>query len=180
MNTDAKNMRSPALDPVAISPEETARRVSVLRRFRELLQSQRDRFRQYLAVLDKQKDVIEQGDTEALLSHVELEEKILTDIYSIQKVIDPLEDMYRAVNPQGLGGISPGEVNPAGEIPSLKTSLEELKTEAVRRAERNRDLLSQRMTRIRSEIKILRGNPYAGQRSVYTEAAAPSLIDISG
>lgn len=44
-----------------ISPEEFNQRVAILKRFRTLLTEQRDRFRSYLEVLDKQKDVIETG-----------------------------------------------------------------------------------------------------------------------
>ncbi|MFP3042456.1 flagellar biosynthesis protein FlgN, partial [Treponema primitia] len=83
-----------------LSTEEISRRVAILKRFREMLRAQRDRFQEYLNVLDKQQDVIEKGDTEALLSHVELEEHIVSDIFNIQKVINPLEDMYRAVTAQ--------------------------------------------------------------------------------
>jgi hypothetical protein len=155
-----------------LPPEELNRRVAILRRFRELLQDQRDRFRAYLEVLDKQKDVIEQGDTEALISHVELEEKIVADIFSIQKVINPLEDMYRAV----YSGISPE----ASEVPDLKSTLENLKTEAIVRSERNKELLLKRMTELRSEIKALRENPFARKSSIYSGAGTASLIDIQG
>jgi predicted phage gp36 major capsid-like protein len=162
-----------------VSPEEVLRRVAVLRRFRELLQSQRDRFREYLEVLDKQKDVIEKGSAEDLISHVELEEKIVADIFSIQKVIDPLEDMYRAAYPEKYGAAAPAAEG-ASEVRSLKTALEGLKTEAIVRADRNRALLSNRMAEIRSEIKTLKKNPYVKGRSVYGEAGTPALIDIQG
>ncbi len=151
-----------------ISSEEVARRVAVLKRFRELLSQQRDRFREYLTVLDKQKDVIETGSAEDLISHVELEEKIVSDIFSIQKVIDPLEDMYKASFPQR-----------ESDVPSLKAALEELKTEAVTRSRRNQELLSKRMAELRSEIKLLKGNPYV-KRPSYSGEDSASLIDIKG
>jgi hypothetical protein len=158
-----------------LAPEELHRRVAILRRFRELLQDQRDRFRLYLEVLDKQKDVIEQGDAEALIAHVEMEEKIVADIFSIQKVINPLEDMYRAAYSAKTGN-SPE----AAEVPNLKSALEDLKTEAIARSERNKELLLQRMTELRDEIKALRGNPFARKSSVYAEPGTASLIDIQG
>jgi hypothetical protein len=166
-----------------ISPEEVTRRVAVLKRFRELLKAQRDRFREYLEVLDKQKDVIEQGGTEDLISHVELEEKIVADIFSIQKVIDPLEDMYRTFYPEGYGAAQPqGGPSPGAgsDVSDLKSALEGLKREAVIRSERNKELLSKRMVELRSEIKSLRGNPYAARRSVYGGEGSASLIDIKG
>jgi len=152
-----------------LSPEEVARRVAVLKRFRELLVAQRDKFRDYLAVLDKQKDVIEKGDAEALSVHVEVEEGIVSEILAIQKVVEPLEDLYRSAYPER-----------EAEVPPLKKALEELKAEAVSRSKRNRELLSRHMDDVRSEIRSLRGNPFASRRSVYADAGEASLIDIKG
>ncbi|MFP3089516.1 flagellar protein FlgN [Treponema sp. TIM-1] len=157
-------------DEPAISPEEITRRVAVLKRFRELLLEQRNRFRHYLEVLDKQREVIEQGNAGELISHVELEERILGDIFSIQKVIDPLESMYQAACPQG----------DAREVPELRSVVEELKTEAAVRMERNKKLLSARMIQIRSELKSLQGNPFIRRTSIYADSGVPSILDISG
>lgn len=154
---------------IEITEEELAHRVGILKRFRELLLEQRNRFQEYLVVLDKQKDVIETGNTDALISHVELEEKIVSDIFAIQKVIDPLEDLYRASYPER-----------ETEVPKLKAALEELKNEAVQRSKRNQKLLSERMEQMRSEIKTLRNNPFAARRSVYDTSGAASLVDIKG
>jgi hypothetical protein len=156
-----------------ISPEELTQRITILKRFRSLLKSQRDRFQSYLEVLDKQKDIIENGDPEDLIAHVELEEKIVADIFSIQKVIDPLEDMYRAAYPDK-------GAEARDDVPDLKSALEDLKNEAVIRSSRNKELLSKRMVELRSEIKALRNNPYAARRSTFSDANTASLIDIKG
>jgi hypothetical protein len=165
-----------------IDPGELTRRVAILKRFRNLLTQQRDRFRSYLEVLDRQKDIIEGGNAEELLAHVELEEKIVADIFSIQKVIDPLEDMYHAA----ISGFNPQMVSREGQedssdVPSLKSALEDLKNEAVIRSTRNKELLSKRMVELRSEITALRSNPYAAKsrRSAYTGGSG-SLVDIQG
>jgi flagellar biosynthesis/type III secretory pathway chaperone len=151
-----------------ISSEEVAERVAILKRFRELLTQQRNKFHEYLTVLDKEKDDIENGSTEDLLTHVELEEKIVGNIFSIQKVIDPLEAMYKASFPQR-----------ESEVPSLKAALQDLQTEAATRSKRNKDLLSKRMIELRSEIKLMKGNPYA-KRPSYSGENSASLIDIKG
>jgi chromosome segregation ATPase len=169
-----------------ISGEELDQRVAVLRRFRTLLTEQRDRFRSYLEALDRQQQVIETGSAEELIAHVELEEKIVADIFSIQKVIDPLEEMYRH-----SGGAYPAAhaeyaehaaqtPHAAGDdVRGLKAALEELEKEAVIRSGRNRELLSRRMAEIRSEIKALRTNPYLQSiRSAFSPP--PALVDISG
>ncbi|MDR0878203.1 MAG: flagellar biosynthesis protein FlgN [Treponema sp.] len=163
-----------------ISPEELAQRVAVLKRFKILLTQQRDRFRSYLEVLDKQKDIIETGSAEDLLAHVELEEKIVADIFSIQKVINPLEDMYHAAI-STYGSSRGAHAEDSSDVPDLKSALDDLKNEAVIRSTRNKELLSKRMVELRTEIKTLRNNPYAaaGRRSAYGANTA-SLIDISG
>jgi len=168
----------------SIGKAELAQRVAILKRFKTLLTQQRDRFRSYLNLLEKQQSVIEKGSAEDLLSYVEIEEKIVSDIFSIQKVIDPLEEMYYAVvagpNPQ----IKKAETSSDSpdEVPSLKASLEKLKSEAVISSAKNKELLSKRMLELRSEIKALRNNPYAAnaKRSSFGGVNTASLVDIQG
>jgi hypothetical protein len=166
--------------PAEFSAEEVARRVAVLKRFRELLQAQRDRFRDYLAVLDKQKDLIEQGGAGDLLTHVEVEEQIVADIFAIQKVIDPLEAMYRTAYPESAPVRAGDTATPVSEVTNLKTALEDLKTEAIARTERNKALLMNQMDEIRMEIKTLKKNPYTAARPVYSDEGTASLVDIRG
>jgi hypothetical protein len=178
-----------------ISPSELSQRVAVIKRFRELLTAQRDRFKAYLNTLDRQKDVIQSGSTDDLLHHVELEEKIVSDIFSIQKVIDPLEKMYHdarmgtpvATSTGTSTGVRPGgtaldksrfETSGGDEIVSLKEALEGLKAEAVVRSEQNRELLAKRMAELRSEIKKFRSNSYDRRR--LDSSPASSYIDIKG
>jgi len=164
----------------AISQKELNQRVAVLKRFKELLKAQRDRFHEYLNALDKQKDVIERGSADDLISHVELEEKIVADIFSIQKVIDPLEEMYHSIAAQ-TGTAARTDVStqkPDEEVSGLKKALEGLKNEAVIRSELNRELLAKRMAELRSEIKSLKSNGYSRQN--VDISPRPAQIDISG
>ena len=152
-----------------ISPSELNQRIALLKRFKELLSTQRDRFKTYLDALDKQQKVIKDGTADDLLRHVELEEKIVEDIFSIQKVISPLDEMYHSMI--GQSGTD--------EVINLKDSLNKLKTEAAQLSAQNRVLLAKRMTELRSEIAILKNNPYK-QRNGFASAPAPSKIDIKG
>ncbi|MCL2834141.1 MAG: flagellar biosynthesis protein FlgN [Treponema sp.] len=161
-----------------LSREEISRRTAILKRFRELLRAQRDRFQAYLDALDRNRETIERGTAEDLIRHVELEEKIVADIYSIQKVIDPMEDMYQAVS--RTGGQANGQAGGHDEIIGIKNALADLKKEAISRSERNKNLLSKRMVELRSEIKNLKSNPYSRQRSVYSGSPSPSRVDIRG
>jgi DNA-binding transcriptional regulator GbsR (MarR family) len=157
-----------------IDAAELAQRVAILKRFKTLLSQQRDRFKSYLNLLEKQQGVIESGSAEDLLTYVEIEEKIVADIFSIQKVIDPLEEMYHAVYAGSSSGTS------QDEVPSLKASLENLKSEAVIRSTKNKELLSKRMLELRQEIKILRNNPYAAKRTSFGDSNTASVLDIRG
>ena len=158
-----------------IDSAEIAQRVAVLKRFKTLLAQQRDRFKSYLDLLDRQQDVIETGSADDLLSYVELEEKIVADIFSIQKVIDPLDDMYHSIVGKSAGAERPDDV------PGLKASLEKLKDEAVVRSTKNKELLSKRMMELRSEITALRNNPYmaSNKRSSFGGNTS-SILDLKG
>ena len=164
-----------------IDPTELSQRVAVIKRFKELLKSQRDRFQTYLEALDRQKDVIQSGTADDLLRHVELEEKIVADIFSIQKVIDPLEEMYKSVKVESpINSVAKPGVKETGEeeVISLKVALDGLKAEAVIRSQRNRELLSKRMAELRSDINSLKGNAYT--RRKFENSHGPSLVDIQG
>ena len=153
----------------SISEAEVDERIAVLKRFRILLTKQRDRFRTYLDSLELQKDLIEQGNTEDLSEHIELEEKIVGDIMAIQKVITPLQTMYN----------SAWNADEPPEVPELQKTLKKLTVEAKKRCDRNKNLLQERMTGVRNEIKELRSNPFK-RRSPYAASAAPAMIDIKG
>ncbi|HSV55509.1 MAG TPA: hypothetical protein VLH39_00185 [Magnetospirillaceae bacterium] len=153
----------------ALSQSALQERRNLLLRFRELLRRQRDKFRSYLEVLDHQRTDIESGDVDALVSHVELEQGIVGEIFAFQKVIDPMEDLYRAAYPSAA----------EDDIPALKVTLEELKTEVMLRNENNRRLLKQRMDLLRHEIMSV-NNPYARKKSVYADAGEAGLVDLKG
>lgn len=150
-----------------LSKEELDKRVAVLKRFRELLVRQRDKFRDYLAVLDKQKLDIEHGDVDALVAHVEAEQGMVAEIFAVQKVLDPLEDMYKAAY----------HSSPPEGITELKDTLDELKTEVAKRNNENRALLKQRMDMLRHQIMNI-NNPYTRKKSVYADSPEPRALDI--
>jgi len=153
---------------------ELERRAAVLRRFRELLVQQRAKFERYLLVLDHERKDIESGDVDRLVAHVELEEDIVSEIFTFQKVLDPLEDLYRAAYPSGLPAAAGAE-----DVSEIKTALVDLRTEVLRRNEENRGLLKARMEVLRAEVLSLR-NPLASRKSVYSGGGEGGLLDIKG
>jgi len=172
-----------------ISESELAQRVAVVKRFKDLLEQQRDRFRSYLTILDKQQLLIGYGSAEEITAHVELEEQIVADIFAIQKVIDPMQAMYNAVNTTtGVGAATGGVTSDATgnfvtihDVPALKASLEELQAQAVIRSGRNRDLLSRRMEKINSDIQTIKNNPFLSKtRFSHYQDAVPAMVDVMG
>jgi len=152
-----------------VAEREIAERELVLRRFRKLLVAQRDKFQNYLEVLERERSDIESGDVDALVSHVEIEQAIVAEIFTFQKVIDPLEDMYRAAYPAA---------DMPADIPDIKAKLDDLKTEVAGRNAENRALLKQRMSMLRQEIQGLR-NPFKKANRVYS-GDDPSHVDLKG
>jgi hypothetical protein len=150
----------------ALDTKEVTQRVAILKRLKKLLLAQRDKFRTYLDVLEHQETDIAEGDTHKLEAHVELEKSIVKEIYAFQKVIDPLQDMYRMVYPHR---------EEEGEVPAIRDSLERIKEEVLVRNKQNQDLLDSSMTQVRGKIKGLRSlRKLTGIRA--TESV-PSLID---
>jgi hypothetical protein len=65
-------------------------------------------------------------------------------------------------------------------VPDLKAALDGLKSEAIARSGRNKELLSKRMLELRAEIKSLRSNPYTQRRPAYSDAGTGSKVDLRG
>lgn len=152
-----------------LTREEVDERVAVLKRLKQLLDEQRKKFREYLVVLEKQEEMIGSGNVDAIVRHTEVEQSIVSEIYTIQRVIDPLEDIYRSTHP---------EVSEQ-EIPRLKTDLEHLKKEVLVQNEKNRELLKSHMQLLREKVVSLK-NPYAKRNSIYSsDSHTATRIDIN-
>lgn len=129
---------------ITLSPDELATRVAILRRYKQALVRQRERFRGYLGVLETRTPGAVEDE---LLFHVELERTILREIASFERTIEPLETLYRSTDPDG-----------ASEIPALRDALHRTRDEVLRRTQENQRLLRTRIGAIRSEISKLRAS----------------------
>jgi hypothetical protein len=162
--------------PNNISEEELQERVALLKRFKELLEKQRQKFRDYLNVLEKQAEVIKTENTEALLVHTEIEQQIVANISNLQKVIQPIEEMYLNA------GLDSSDENYSEiiEIPTLKTDLAKLQKEVLEQNELNRSLLKTQMESLRQKIEGIK-NPYRYNKSIYSKTEhTASIISIEG
>lgn len=152
-----------------LSEEQVEERIAVLKRFRHLLEQQRLKFREYLVVLEKQAEMINSENVDAMVSHTEIEQSIIAEIHTIQKVIDPLEDIVRTVHP----GIADAE------IPRLRADLGQLRKEVLVQNEKNREILKSHMQVLRQKVVSIK-NPYAKRNSVYaSDSHTASVIDIN-
>ena len=152
-----------------LNDSEIAERVAVLKRFRTLLEQQRLKFREYLTVLEKQEKSIAAENTDAVMQHTELEESIIAEIFTIQKVIDPLEYMYTNICKN----------MEHSDIPHLKTDLNDLQKKVLAQNKKNRELLQTHIIGLRQQLASLK-RPYAHKESIYAGTArTAALVDLS-
>ena len=154
-----------------ITQEELNERVAILRRFRSLLEEQRGKFREYLTVLEKQQDSITSENPENLLAHTELEQQVVKNIASLQKVIVPMAKMYHAANGASNAASSAAE---EAEITKLQNDLSDLQDRVLKQNAINRDLLRVHIEQLKSQIAGFK-NPYKNNRSVYANVQAQSI-----
>lgn len=151
-----------------ITQEELNERIALLKKFRLLLEKQREKFREYLTVLEKQENSIEDENAEKLLAHTELEQQVVANIMNLQKVIVPMSELYKSKG----SSIKDDSVN------EIQKDLEDLQKKVLAQNQKNRELLKTHITQIKTQITALK-NPYKNTRSIYAEkAAAGSFIAV--
>ncbi len=163
-NNDAKNSKE-------LSQEEINERVAILKRFRHLLEQQRNKFKEYLTVLEKQEQGIISENDDIVVAQSELEQQIVSNITNLQKVIVPMENLYKEKG-----------ITLTAEIPQIQKELTELQQAVLTQNEKNQSLLKEHMIQLRNQITKIsdpRHNPYAKKTSIYSQkVASPSIIDV--
>lgn len=143
-----------------ISQEELNERIALLKKFRSLLLQQREKFQQYLTVLEKQETSIESENSEKLLAHTELEQQVVSNIMNLQKVIVPMSELYK----------ERGAHLEEESVVAIQKDLNDLQQKVLEQNAKNRELLKAHIVQIRSQISSLK-NPYKNNRSIYAEKA---------
>lgn len=141
-----------------LTQKELDERVALLHKFRSLLEQQRNKFQEYLSVLEKQQDSISKEDPESLLAHTELEQQIVKNIANLQKVIVPMSKIYKTGN--NSNSIENESIN------KIQNDLTDLQNKVLKQNEINRDLLRVHIDNIKTQIKNFK-NPYKTANSVY-------------
>ncbi|MBQ4378153.1 MAG: flagellar biosynthesis protein FlgN [Treponema sp.] len=153
-----------------LTKEELDERVAILKRFRKLLEQQRNKFQEYLMVLESQEGKIEIEDGDSIAAHAQLENQIVENLASLQKVIVPMQGMYNAIMP----GVP---VSENATVEKLQFDLATLQKQVLAQNERNRNLLQAQMSKIKNQIGALNlHNPYRGRSSVYAEKTAVGSV----
>ena len=147
-----------------ISQEELNERVAILRRFRSLLEQQRKKFQEYLNVLEKQETSISKEDTNAIITHAELEQQVVAGIKNLQKVIVPMSELY---NNSAKGTHAESDET----VKNIQEDLNRLQTKVLAQNQRNRELLKEHLAEIRAQLDSFK-NPYKNLKSVYAQKVA--------
>ena len=171
MATFTENFINETKNSKELSQEEINERVAILKRFRHLLEQQRNKFKEYLVVLEKQEQGIKSEDDTVIVAQAELEQQIVSNITNLQKVIVPIENMYKE---KGIAL--------SAEIPQIQKELTELQKAVLTQNEKNQSLLKEHMIELKNRISNFsnpRFNPYAKNTSIYSQkTSTPSIIDV--
>ena len=171
MATLTENFINETKNSKELSQEEINERIAILKRFRHLLEQQRNKFKEYLAVLEKQEQGIKSEDDTVIVAQAELEQQIVSNITNLQKVIVPIENMYKE---KGIAL--------SAEIPQIQKELTELQKAVLTQNEKNQSLLKEHMIELKNRISNFsnpRFNPYAKNTSIYSQkTSTPSIIDV--
>lgn len=149
-----------------LSADAVSRRADILRQLKKNLLKQRERLVGYLDILEREDEDIREVNLEKLTAHVDMEQAVIREIRSFQKVIDPLEKLYRAAYPEK-----------EEEIPALKSSLADLTGRILQRNRANQALLRQEMARIEGELSRMRIP--VRSRSIYNLQETSTILDIT-
>lgn len=154
-----------------ITQEELNERVAILRRFRTLLEQQRAKFQEYLTVLEKQETSINKEDTNAIITHAELEQQVVAGIRNLQKVIVPMSELY---NNSAKGTQAEADKS----VAAIQGDLNRLQSKVLEQNQKNRELLKAHLVQIRAQLDNFK-NPYRNARSVYaTKVAQGNLVAV--
>lgn len=144
-----------------LTQQELDERVALLRKFRSVLEQQRNKFQEYLTVLEKQQDSITKENPESLIAHTELEQQVVKNIANLQKVIVPMSKMYSQSLPMAHTTEDAG-------ITQIQNELNDLQNRVLKQNQINRDLLREHIESIRNQIQNFK-NPYKNARSIYAQ-----------
>ena len=161
-----------------LTQAELDERVAILKRFRTLLEKQREKFQEYLKVLEKQQSSIEDEDPSAIFSHAEIEKQVVASISNLQKVIVPMSELYKERGAMYNYSVKGTDAKTEKSVEDLQLELNQLQNKVLEQNQKNRILLKQHMDVIREQLANF-NNPYKNNVSVYaTKVAEGKLVAV--
>lgn len=155
----------PALD-IPVLERELDQRIAILRRYRKMLELQRQRFQDYLTLLDVREQAVKESAYEKLEDYAVQEQQVIKGILAVQKCIKPLAELYKKVVPEG-----------APEIDELSRRLKSLHKKVLARNEESRDILKVQADLLKAELNKIQTK---GKRSSLYNVPEPRILDIQG
>ena len=146
--------------------EEIDQRVAVLRRYRSMLDLQKEKLSSYLHVVDSREAALAQGTFDDFETYTVLEQEAVKGIQTVQRCLAPLKLLYLELHPEG----SP-------DIASMEDRLERLRQEVLRRNEESRMALKTYAASLKLEISKLRSTTVP--QSLFASTRSGSLIDVA-
>lgn len=148
---------------------EVQKRVAALKRLKTLLEQQREKFRSYLSLLEQQQHSIMQEKTDIMSEYTDMGQTIVSELFTMQKIIDPLAGLYASVQ---------GSASQYG-IPQLQIDLNHLQEQVMEQNAKNRELLEARMIDLGQRISAAR-HRYSPATNVYADASdCGTLINLN-
>ena len=160
-----------------LTQTEISERIAVLHRFKVLLMQQRNKFAEYLQVLEAQENSIASEDVDKIVEHSQLGQSLISEISMIQKVIVPIENLYKDIrtkSPDFSHSAFRDEVN---ETEHIQKDLQRLKATVLEQNQKNAERLKNHMSGLRQQIADLKLRRTA--TSPFSSDDTASLIDIN-
>jgi len=152
-----------------LSTGELEERLAVIKRFKALLQEQRDKFYEYLLILEKQEIEIRKENLVSMQEYDAIGDAIIKNIIDIQKVIDPIEAIYKETKHEMWNA----------DIGKLQEDLKKLQIAVLRQNKNNCSIIEDRMFAIEDEVlKLKYKNKYS--KSIYAKNGdVANYVDVS-
>lgn len=143
-----------------MQPEQIAKKI------RTILLDQKSRLEEYLGVLEHEQDDLLKQDPDKLIEHIGIEKNIVSELSSLNKILEPLEVMYNE---------SPYKKDE--NLFEIKNKINLLTNKVKIKANINKEKLEIIIDNVKTELKNIK--KAAIPQPVYT-SAQPGLVDISG
>lgn len=144
-------------------------------RLKHMLTQKAEKIASYIRVLEKQKASVSDGKLDMLAAYAWMERNIIKELSLLQKVIEPLQQMYQEVKDIPAADKAKAAADRA-EIERLEKTCGQLLNTARQRNGCNRASIGERMAALKKEIESLKIPKR--KKSPYADIQDPSFIDI--